>query len=115
MVHTNHNIFFCHGRVFKGGLCLADVSKMLNSFETPQPNEMLLRAFPESGNLNISTKFGRTGDMSESGVFNNMRHMDEMLLVFDGLDNFNVPQPKQNGNSNGRSRDCYKQLFLIYH
>ena len=51
---------------------------------------MLLRAFPESHDQNILTKFGRTGDMSESGVFNNMMYMDEMYLVFDGLDHFNT-------------------------
>lgn len=68
-------------RVFKGlFIYLFIVSKMLNNFETAHLIQMLLAAF------------------CESEVFNNMRHMDEMLLVFDGLGNSNIPQLKQNGN-----------------
>ena len=59
--------YFCDRRMFKGGLFFVDVPKMLNHFETPHLSQMLLRAF------------------RESEIFNNMRHMDEMLLVFDGL------------------------------
>ena len=66
--------------MFKDGLFFVDVPKMLNNFKTQHLSQMLLRAF------------------RESEIFNNTKHMSEMLLVFDGLNNFNIPQSKQNGN-----------------
>ena len=32
--------------------------------------------------------------MSEAEIFDNMRRMGEMSLVFDALNNFNIPQSK---------------------
>ena len=92
--------YFCDRRMFKGGLFFIDVPKMANQMENMPLSQMLLRAFRESGDETILEKFGKEGDMSESDIFNKMRHMGEMLLVFDGLDNFNI-----GSSSNSQRKD----------